>query len=65
MESTKQNQRSILRSIDKKISALKEFIYQLKEDQTLLTIEADREALINACNSLEKYEEISNQLYNS
>ena len=53
MESTKQNQRSILRSIDKKISALKEFIYQLKDNQTLLTIEADREALINACNSLE------------
>ena len=51
MESTKQNQRSILRSIDNKISALIEFIYQLKEDQTLLTIEADREALINACNS--------------
>ena len=65
MESTKQNQKSILRSIDKKISVLKEFIYQLKDNQTLLTIEADREALINACNSLEKYEEISNQLYNS
>ena len=28
MESTKQNQRSILISIDKKISSLKEFIYQ-------------------------------------
>ena len=65
MESTKQNQRSILISIDRKISSLKEFIYQLKDNQTLLTIEADREALINACNSLEKYEEISNQLHNT
>ena len=65
MESTKQNQRSILLSIDKKISSLKEFIYQLKDNQTFLTIEADREALINACNSLEKYEEISNKLYNT
>ena len=65
MDTTRQYERTIQLRIDKKISALKEFIYQLKENQTLITIEADREALINACNSLEKYEEISNQLHNS
>tara|TARA_R100000353_G_scaffold123561_1_gene87756 strand:- start:274 stop:471 length:198 start_codon:yes stop_codon:yes gene_type:complete len=65
MDTTRQYERTIQLRIDKKISALKEFIYQLKDNQTLLTIKADREALINACNSLEKYEEISNQLYNS
>ena len=65
MDTTRQYEKTIRLRIDKKISALKEFIYQLKENQTLITIKADREALINACNSLEKYEEISNQLYNS
>ena len=65
MDTTRQYEKTIQLRIDKKISSLKEFIYQLKENQTLLTIETDREALINACNSLEKYEEISNQLHNS
>ena len=51
-------------SIDKKISSLKELIYELQTNQTTLTIQEDREALINACNSLEKYENISNKIYN-
>ncbi len=65
MDTTRQYEKTIQLRIDKKISALKEFIYQLKDNQTLLTIKADREALKNACNSLKKYEEISNQLHNS
>ena len=65
MDTTRQYEKTIQLRIDRKISALKEFIYQLKDNQTLITIKADREALKNACNSLEKYEEISNQLYNS
>tara|TARA_R100000479_G_C6289274_1_gene165955 strand:- start:341 stop:526 length:186 start_codon:yes stop_codon:yes gene_type:complete len=51
-------------SIDKKISALNEFIYQLKDNQTIISINEDREALINACNLLDKYNQISNKLHN-
>ena len=65
MEPIKQRQKTIQLRIDKKISALKEFIFQLKENQTISTIDLDRESLINACNSLEKYEEISNKLHHS
>ncbi len=65
MDTTRQYEKTIQLRIDKKISALKEFIYQLKDNQTLLTLKADREALKNACNSLDKYEKISNQLHNS
>jgi len=51
-------------SIDKKISALNEFIYHLKDNQTIISINEDREALINACNLLDKYNQISNKLHN-
>jgi|TARA_R100000458_G_C8228519_1_gene210894 hypothetical protein len=51
-------------SIDKKISALNELIYQLKDNQTIISINEDREALINACNLLDKYNQISNKLHN-
>ena len=64
MELTKQNQKLILLGLDRKISFLKEYIFQLKDNHSILTIQEDREALINACKSLEKYEELSNQLYN-
>ena len=60
METTK----TIRLCIDKKISALNEFIYQLKDNQTIISINEDREALINACNLLDKYTEISNKLHN-
>ena len=64
MELTKQNQKLILLGLDRKISSLKEYIFQLKDNHSILTIQEDREALINAYKSLEKYEELSNQLYN-
>jgi len=64
MKPTKQNQKLILLGLDRKISSLKEHIFQLKDNHSILTIQEDREALINACKSLEKYEELSNQLYN-
>ena len=64
MELTKQNQKLILLGLDRKISSLKEYIFQLKDNHSILTIQEDREALINACKSLEKYEELSNQIYN-
>ena len=64
MELTKQNQKLILLGLDRKISFLKEYIFQLKDNHSILTIQEDREALINACKSLEKYEELSNQIYN-
>jgi len=64
MELTKQNQKLILLGLNRKISSLKEYIFQLKDNHSMLTIQEDREALINACKSLEKYEELSNQIYN-
>jgi len=51
----KNSKTEIKSRLNKKVSSLKEFIYQLQTNQTTLTIKEDREALINACNSLEKY----------
>jgi len=64
MELNKQKQKLILLGLDRKISSLKEYIFQLKDNHSILTIQEDKDALIDACKSLEKYEELSNQIYN-